>query len=149
MTDRLWVFLSVAAIGGVCITIGIYYAFIKDAQEYAEPNFLANIEVHSKMHFLEQNGLNHLSGNLVYVAYWDNVTRMWYVSDISGEFAPEMLPMPPDPKFSRPDEIGPLRKLIQGRLYVFHMRHDQIVNLREGESGDWVFHSGPNSVVWP
>ena len=93
--------------------------------------------------FLEAHGISHLAGNLLFVAHWDADSQKWLVYDVAGEFTLEQLEPP------APSDVGALTRLESGKVYDFRMRWDQIVNLKEGETGDWVFDSGPNLIKWP
>ena len=50
--------------------------------------------------------------------------------------------IPPNP------EIVKLNELERGKLYDFHVRSDQIVNIVEGEIGDGYFSAGANFFKW-
>ena len=55
---------------------------------------------------------------------------------------------PPGVAIPSDPEIGILTELERGKLYDFHVRSDQIVNIVEGEMGDWHFNSGANFIEW-
>lgn len=42
-----------------------------------------------------------------------------------------------------------LNELEWGKLYDFHVRSDQIVNIVETETGDRHFTTGANFIKWP
>ena len=41
-----------------------------------------------------------------------------------------------------------LYELERGKLYDFHVRWEQIVNIVEGETSDWHFTAGANYIKW-
>ena len=98
---------------------------------------------------LEAHGIEpYLAGNLLFIAHWDEAGRRWLVYDVAGEFAPDQLTPPPGVAIPPDPEIGILTGLERGKLYDFHVRSDQIVNIVEGEMGDWHFNSGANFIEW-
>ena len=98
---------------------------------------------------LEAHGIEpYLAGNLLFIAHWDRDARRWLVHDVAGEFTPDQLTAPPGVAIPPDPEIGILTGLERGKLYDFHVRSDQIVNIVEGEMGDWHFNSGANYIEW-
>ena len=98
---------------------------------------------------LEAHGIEpYLAGNLLFIAHWDEAGRRWLVYDVAGEFAPDQLTPPPGVAIPPDPEIGILTELERGKLYDFHVRSDQIVNIVEGEMGDRHFNSGANFIEW-
>ena len=91
----------------------------------------------------------YLVGNLLFIAHWDEDAQRWLVHDVAGEFTPDQLTPPPGVAIPPDPEIGTLNELERGKLYDFHVRHDQIVNIVEGEIGDWPFNAGANFIKWP
>ena len=98
-----------------------------------------------KIHGIEP----YLTGNLLFISHWDEEVRGWLVYDVAGHFTPDQLTPPPGVAVPPDPEIGILDKLERGKLYDFHVRGDQIVNILEGETGDWLFNSGANFIRWP
>ena len=99
--------------------------------------------------FLDTHGISHLAGNLLFIAHWDTDSQTWFVYDVTGNFNPDQMEQPPDADVPDSPEIGMLTKLESGKVYDFKMRRDQIVNLREGEIGDYFFSAGSNFIKWP
>ena len=98
---------------------------------------------------LETHGIEpYLAGNLLFIAHWDEDAQHWLVHDVAGEFTPDQLTPPPGVAIPPNPEIRILTGLERGKLYDFHVRSDQIVNILEGETGDWHFNSGPNFIKW-
>ena len=91
----------------------------------------------------------YLVGNLLFIAHWDEDAQRWFVYDVAGHFTPDQLTPPPGVDIPPNPEIGILNELEPGKLYDFHVRSDQIVNIVEGETGDWYFNSGANFIKWP
>ena len=91
----------------------------------------------------------YLAGNLLFIAHWDEEAQRWFVHDVAGEFTPDRLTPPPGVAIPPNPEIGTLHELERGKLYDFHVRWDQIVNIVEGETGDWPFNAGANFIKWP
>ena len=90
----------------------------------------------------------YLVGNPLFIAHWDGDVQRWFVYDVAGHFTPDQL-TPPSGVTTPPNpEIGILNELEQGKLYDFHVRSDQIVNILEGEIGDWHFYAGANFIEW-
>ena len=99
---------------------------------------------------LEAHGIEpYLIGNLLFISHWDENVRGWLVYDVDGHFTPDQLTPPPGVAVPPDPEIGVLDRLERGKLYDFHVRGDQIVNILEGETGDWLFNSGANFIRWP
>lgn len=90
----------------------------------------------------------YLVGNLLFIAHWDEEGELWLVYDVAGDFTPDQLVAPPGVAIPPNPEIGVLRDLEKGKLYDFHTRSNQIVNIIEGERGDWFFDAGANFVEW-
>ena len=90
----------------------------------------------------------YLIGNLLFIAHWDEDAQHWLVHDIVGQFTPDQLTPPPGMAIPPNPEIGILNELEPGKLYDFHVRSDQIVNIVEGETGDWYFNAGANFIEW-
>ena len=90
----------------------------------------------------------YLVGNLLFISHWDEDVQRWFVYDNAGSFTPEQLTPPPGAAIPPNSEIGILNELERGKLYDFHVRGDQIVNIIEGEIGDWPFSSGANFIEW-
>ena len=90
----------------------------------------------------------YLVGNLLFISHWDEDVQRWFVYDNAGYFAPDQLTPPPGVIIPPNSEIGILNELERGKLYDFHVRGDQIVNIIEGEIGDWHFSSGANFIEW-
>ena len=90
----------------------------------------------------------YLIGNLLFIAHWDEDAQRWLVHDIVGQFTPDQLTPPPGMAIPPNPEIGILNELEPGKLYDFHVRSDQIVNIVEGETGDWYFNAGANFIEW-
>ena len=90
----------------------------------------------------------YLAGNLLFIAHWDEDAQRWLVHDVAGEFTPDQLTPPPGVAIPPDPEIGTLTELERGKLYDFHVRGDQIVNIVEGETGDWPFYAA-NFIKWP
>ncbi len=107
-------------------------------QEFATENLL-------EAHRIEP----YLIGNLLFIAHWDEDVQRWFVYDVAGYFTPDQLTPPPGVAILPNPEIGILDKLERGKLYDFHVRGDQIVNIVEGEIGDWPFNAGANFIEWP
>ena len=63
-------------------------------------------------------------------------------------FTPDQLTPPSGVTIPPNPEIGILNELERGKLYDFHVRSDQIVNILEGEIGDWHFYAGANFIEW-
>ena len=91
----------------------------------------------------------YLVGNLLFVAHWDEDVQRWFVYDVVGYFTPDQLTPPPGVAIPPNPEIATLNELERGKLYDFHVRSDQIVNIVEGEIGDWHFNAGANFIKWP
>ena len=91
----------------------------------------------------------YLAGNLLFIAHWDEDAQRWLVHDVAGNFTPDQLTPPPGVAIPPNPEIGTLNELERGKLYDFHVRSDQIVNIVEEETGDWAFNSGANFIKWP
>lgn len=99
--------------------------------------------------FLEAHGIEpYLIGNLLFIAHWDEDAQRWLVHDVAGEFTPDQLTPPPGAAVPPDAEIGILNELERGKLYDFHVHSDQIVNIVEGETGDWPFNAGANFIKW-
>ncbi len=99
---------------------------------------------------LEANRIEpYLAGNLLFIAHWDEDAQHWLVYDVTGHFTPDQLTPPPGVDTPPNPEIGILNELKRGKLYDFHVRSDQIVNIVEGEIGDWPFKAGANFIKWP
>ena len=90
----------------------------------------------------------YLVGNLLFIAHWDEDTQRWLVHDVTGQFTPDQLMPPPGVAIPPNPEIGILNELERGKLYDFHVRSDQIVNIVEGEIGDRYFNAGANFFEW-
>ncbi len=90
----------------------------------------------------------YLVGNLLFIAHWDDDAKHWLVYDVAGGFTPDQLSSPPGVAVPLNPEIGMLNKLEQGKLYNFQVRSDQIVNIVEGDIGDWYFNAGANFFEW-
>ena len=90
----------------------------------------------------------YLVGNLLFISHWDQEVQRWFVYDNAGSFTQEQLTPPPGVAIPPNSEIGILNELERGKLYDFHVRWDQIVNIIEGEIGDWPFSSGANFIEW-
>ena len=90
----------------------------------------------------------YLVGNLLFIAHWDDDVQSWYVHDVAGYFTPDQLTPPPGVAIPPNPEIGILNELERGKLYDFHVRSDQIVNIVEGEMGDRYLNSGANFFEW-
>lgn len=98
---------------------------------------------------LEIHGVEpYLVGNLLFIAHWDEYAQRWLVYDVAGSFTPDQLTPPPGATIPPDPEIGMLNELERGKLYDFHVRWDQIVNIVEGETGDWLFNAGANYIKW-
>ena len=91
----------------------------------------------------------YLVGNLLFITHWDEDALRWFVYDVAGYFTPDQLTPPPGVVIPPDPEIGKLGELERGKLYDFHVRSDQIVNIVAGEIGDWHFYSGANFIKWP
>ncbi len=98
--------------------------------------------------FLRDHGIWRLAHNLLFIAHWDVDSRRWLVLDVAGEFTPDLLAQPEGVPVPSPSEVGGLTQLEKGKIYDFHMRWNQIVNIVEGERGDWCFNSGANFIEW-
>ena len=99
--------------------------------------------------FLETHRIEpYLVGNLLFIAHWDEDAQRWLVYDVAGHFTANQLTPPPGVAIPPNPEIGILAKLERGKLYDFHVRSDQIVNIVEGERGDWHFNAGANFIKW-
>ena len=97
----------------------------------------------------EAHGIEpYLVGNLLFIAHWDEDGGRWLVYDVAGDFTPDQLTPPAGVTVPDDAEIGVLRELERGKLYDFHTRSDQIVNIIEGELGDWPFDPGANFIEW-
>ena len=90
----------------------------------------------------------YLVGNLLFIAHWDEHAQRWHVLDVAGHFSQEQLTPPPGVTIPPDPEIERLYELERGRLYNFQVRSDQIVNIVEGDIGDWYFNAGPNFLEW-
>ena len=90
----------------------------------------------------------YLVGNLPFIAHWDEDVRRWFVYDVVGYFTPDQLTPPPGVAIPPNPEIATLNELERGKLYDFYVRSDQIVNIVEGEIGDWYFNAGANFIKW-
>lgn len=90
----------------------------------------------------------YLIGNLLFIAHWGEDVQRWFVYDVAGAFAPDQLTPPPGVAVPPNPEIEILNELERGKLYDFHVRSDQIVNIVEGEMGDWHFNAGSNFIKW-
>ena len=90
----------------------------------------------------------YLVGNLLFIAHWDEDAQRWLVYDVAGDFAPDQLTPPPGVAIPTDPEIGILNELERGKLYDFHVRSDQIVNIVEGDIGDRYFNAGANFFEW-
>ena len=100
--------------------------------------------------FLEAHRIEpYLVGNLLFIAHYDEGAQRWFVYDVAGYFTPDQLTPPPGVAIPPNPEIGILNELERGKLYDFHVRSDQIVNILEGEIGDWPFSAGANFIEWP
>ena len=98
---------------------------------------------------LEAHGIEpYLAGNLLFIAHWDEAAQRWLVHDVAGEFTPGPVDPPPGMAVPPDPELGILNELEPGKLYDFHVRSDQIVNIVEGEMGDWHFNAGANFIEW-
>ena len=98
---------------------------------------------------LEAHGIEpYLVGNLLFIAHWDEDGGRWLVYDVTGDFTPDQLTPPAGVAVPDDAEIGVLRELERGKLYDFHTRSNQIVNIIEGERGDWPFDAGANFIEW-
>lgn len=91
----------------------------------------------------------YLVGNLLFIAHWDENAQRWFVYDVAGYFTMNQLTPPPGVAIPPNPEIGILNELERGKLYNFHVRSDQIVNIVEGERGDRHFNAGANFIKWP
>ena len=89
-----------------------------------------------------------LVGSLLFIAHWDEDAQRWLVYDLAGAFTPDQLTPPPGVTIPPNPEIGTLTGMERGKLYDFHVRGDQIVNIVEGETGDWPFKAGANYIKW-
>ena len=99
---------------------------------------------------LEAHGIEpHLARNLLFIAHWDRDAGRWLVHDTSREFTPDQLTPPQGVDIPDYPEFGLLTGLERGELYDFHVRHDQIINIVQGETGDWHFTAGTNFIEWP
>ena len=78
----------------------------------------------------------YLVGNLLFITHWDEDALRWFVYDVAGYFTPDQLTPPPGVVIPPDPEIGKLGELERGKLYDFHVRSDQIVNIVAGEIGD-------------
>ena len=90
----------------------------------------------------------YLVGNLLFIAHWDEDAQRWFVYDVTGYFTANELTPPPGVAIPPNPEIGILNELERGKLYDFHVRSDQIVNIVEGERGDKHFNAGANFIKW-
>ena len=90
----------------------------------------------------------YLIGNLLFIAHWDEHAQRWHVLDVAGHFSQEQLTPPPGVTIPPDPETERLYELERGRLYNFQVRSDQIVNIVEGDIGDWYFNAGPNFLEW-
>ena len=90
----------------------------------------------------------YLAGNLLFIAHWDGYAKRWHVYDVAGNFSQEQLTPPPGVTIPPDPEIGMLYELERGKFYNFQVRSDQIVNIVEGDIGDWYFNAGPNFLEW-
>ena len=98
---------------------------------------------------LEAHGIEpYLVGNLLFIAHWDEDGGRWLVYDVAGDFTPDQLTPPAGVAVPDDAEIGVLDKLEKGKLYDFHTRSNQIVNIIEEERGDWPFDAGANFIEW-
>ncbi len=97
-----------------------------------------------EVHRIEPN----LVGSLLFIAHWDEDAQRWLVYDVAGTFTPDQLTPPPGVTIPPNPEIGTLTGMERGKLYDFHVRGDQIVNIVEGETGDWPFNAGANYIKW-
>ena len=78
----------------------------------------------------------------------DEEVQPWFVHHVAVTFSPDQLTHPPGAAIPPDPEIGILYDLERGKLYDFHVRSDQIVNIVEGETGDWHFSAGANFIEW-
>ena len=85
-----------------------------------------------------------LSGNLQWVAYFDNGTKSWSLYDRSGSVTINELPNFP-PKPGSLSDYAPLTQLTSGKSYTFSVSQDVTITLGGKERE---LTTGQNVVVW-